>query len=87
MYRVRIESKQEGRKKVKRVESLDSFQTMEEANKFIDDVIKRQESLCWKSWGIMLTEQSEENGKRIAWYRPGCIIYASLTHTFEIVPA
>ena len=37
MYRVRIESKQEGRKKVKRVESLDSFQTMEEANKFIDE--------------------------------------------------
>lgn len=87
MYRVRMESKQEGRKKIKRMESLDSFATEAEANKFIDDVIKQQESLCWKAWGIMLTEQREENGKRIAWYRPGCIIYASLTQSFEIVPA
>lgn len=87
MYRVRMESKQEGRKKIKRMESLDSFATEAEANKFIDDVIKQQESLCWKAWGIMLTEQREENGKRIAWYRPGCIIYASLTQSFEIVAA
>lgn len=87
MFKVRVESKQEGRKKIKRMESLDSFATEAEANKFIDDVIKQQESLCWKSWGIMLTEQREEDGKRIAWYRPGCIIFASLTQTFEIISA
>ena len=87
MFKVKVESKQEGRKRTRRMESLDTFKTEEEANKFIDSVIKEQESLCWKSWGMMVTEQRIENGKRIAWYRPAIILYADLTQSFEIVPA
>ena len=87
MYRVRMESKQEGRKKIVRKESFDKFMTEEEAHKFIDGVIKQQEQICWKSWGLMVTEKHQDGNKLIVDYNPAIIFYAKLTQTFEIVAA
>ena len=87
MYRVRMESKQEGRKKIKRVESLDKFDTVEAAQAFIDSCIKQQESMCWKAWGLMVTEKHQDGGKLVVDYNPAIILYAKLTQSFEIVAA
>lgn len=87
MYKVRMESKQEGKKKTRRMESIESFASIDDANKFIDGCIEQQEKLCWQSWGMMKTEQRTENGCRIAWYRPAVILFASLTQKFEILEA
>ena len=87
MYRVRMESKQEGRKKIKRCESFDTFLTEEDAHKFINDVIRQQEQMCWKAWGLMVTDKRKEGGKLIVDYNPAIIFYAKLTQTFEIIAA
>lgn len=87
MYRVRLESKQEGRKKVKRVESLDTFDTIEKAHEFIDSCIKQQETTCWKVWGLEVTEIDKKETTVTATYRPAVIFFANLVQKFDIVPA
>lgn len=87
MYRVRMESKQEGRKKVKRCASTDIFLTEQEAQDFIDSCIHKQEQICWKAWGLMVTDKRKDGSKLIVDYNPAIIFYAKLTQTFEIVAA
>lgn len=87
MFKVKMESKQEGRKKVKRCASTDTFLTEQEAQEFIDSVIKQQEQMCWKAWGLMVTDKHQDGNKLIVDYNPAIIFYAKLTQTFEIVAA
>ena len=88
MYRVRMESKQEGRKKIVRKESFDKFMTEEEAHEFIDGVITQQEQICWKSWGLLMTNRiMQDDGKLRVEYNPACTIFASLTQLYEVISA
>lgn len=87
MYRVKLESKQEGRKKVKRVVSLDTFDTIENAHDFINSCIKQQEETCWKAWGLEVTRIDRNETTVTATYQPAIILYANLVQKFEIIPA
>lgn len=87
MYRVRLESKQEGRKGVKKVESLDMFPTIEKAHEFIDSCIKQQEQTCWKAWGLEVTDIKKSETTVTATYQPAIIFYRNLVQKFDIIPA
>lgn len=87
MYRVKLESKQEGRKSVKRVESKDTFGTIEQAHDFIDSCIKQQEATCWKAWGLEVTKIDKSETTVTATYQPAIIFYRNLVQKFEIIPA
>lgn len=87
MYKVRVESILEGKKKVRRQVSTDTFRTQAEADSFVESCIKKQESLCWKSWGLMVAERKEQDGKLRVDYRPACTLFASLTQLYEVISA
>lgn len=87
MYRVKLESKQEGRKSVKRVESKDTFGTIEQAHDFINSCIKQQEATCWKAWGLEVTKIDRNETTVTATYQPAIIFYRNLVQKFEIIPA
>ena len=87
MFKVRVESKLEGKKKVRRQVSTDTFCTREEADAFVESCINKQESLWWGSWGLMVTERNEQEGKLRVHYRPACTLFASLTQTYEVISA
>ena len=87
MYRVKLESKQEGRKSVKRVESKDTFGTIEQAHDFINSCIKQQEATCWKAWGLEVTKIDRNETTVTATYQPAIIFYRNLVQKFDIIPA
>lgn len=87
MYRVKLESKQEGRKSVKRVESKDTFGTIEQAHDFIYSCIKQQEATCWKAWGLEVTKIDRNETTVTATYQPAIVFYRNLVQKFEIIPA
>lgn len=87
MFKVRVESVLEGKKKARRQVSTDTFTTKAEADAFVESCIGKQESLCWRSWGLMVTERNEQEGKLRVHYRPACTLFASLTQTYEVISA
>lgn len=87
MYRVKLESKQEGRKKAKRVVSMDTFDTIDNAHDFINSCIEQQEATCWKAWGLEVTQIDRNETTVTATYQPAIIFYRNLVQKFEIIPA
>ena len=87
MFRVRVVSQIEGKRKGKRQISTDTFLTHEDAEAFVNDSIRRQESICWKAWGLMVTKRNEQDGKLMVDYIPACNLFAKLSQTFEIMSA
>ncbi|MBO7070522.1 MAG: hypothetical protein J6W09_04435 [Bacteroidales bacterium] len=87
MFRVRVESVLEGKKKVRKQVSTDTFPSQAEADAFVESCIGKQEKLCWQAWGLMVAERHEEDGKLRVDYRPACTIFASLTQTYEVISA
>lgn len=88
MFKVRVESKLEGKKKVRKQVSTDTFCTREEADAFVESCINKQESLCWGSWGLLMTNRiMQDDGKLRVEYNPACTIFASLTQLYEVISA
>ena len=87
MFKVKVTSKLEGKRKQKHQVSTDTFVTREEAEAFVNSCISKQEKLCWQAWGMMVTKRNDDNGKLRVDYLPACTIFASLTQSFEIVSA
>lgn len=87
MFKVRVTSHLEGNRKQRKQVSTDTFRTREEADAFVESCISKQESLCWRSWGLMVTERNEQDGKLRVHYRPACTLFASLTQTYEVISA
>ena len=87
MFKVRVESKLEGRKKVRRQVSTDTFRTKEEADAFVESCISKQERLCWQSWGLMVMEKEVDGERLRVNYLPACTIFASLSQVYEVISA
>lgn len=85
MYKIKVTSKQEGAKRAKKAESGPLFYTVDAAKEFIYLSIKRQESLCWKAWGMMVTDTTSKENTVTAEYKPAMILYRKLMQTYEIV--
>lgn len=87
MFKIKVTTKQDGKKKTIRQTSAALFHDVDEAKEFIYLSIKRQESLCWKSWGLMVTDTTSKENTVTAVYRPALTLFGKLTQTFEIAEA
>lgn len=88
MFKVRVESILEGKKKVRRQVSTDTFRSKAEADAFVESCISKQKKFCWLSWGLLVTNRIlQEDGKLRVEYNPACTIFASLTQTYEVISA
>lgn len=87
MFKIKVTTKQEGKKKSKKQVSAALFGSVDEAKEFIYLSIKRQESLCWKAWGMMVTDTTSKENTVTAVYRPALTLFGKLTQTFEIAEA
>lgn len=87
MFKIKVITKQEGKKRSKKQESASLFNTVDAAKEFIYLSIKRQESLCWKAWGMMVTETTSKENTITAEYKPAMILFGKLVQTFEIIEA
>ena len=87
MFKIKVTTKQEGKKRSKKQESGAIFNTVDAAKEFIYLSIKRQESICWKAWGMMVTNTTSKENTITAEYKPAMILFGKLVQTFEIIEA
>lgn len=87
MYRVKLTSKTEGRKKAKKIVSKDTFDSYFEAGMFIQSCIDNQEKICWRGWGMCAVEKTEKDNTVTVEFKPPLVFLSSLIQTYEIIPA